>query len=92
MAGNLNSILEQTQRHVSIAANLEHLQIEFEELLQALDQIDNLPQIHFCAVQFYLEEVDLEQLQEDILEILCLPYLIEREVETHPLQSLEASD
>lgn len=63
MASNFYSILEELQRHIAITANLQYLKIEFEKLLQALDQVDDLPQIHFSPMQLYLEEVDLQQLQ-----------------------------
>lgn len=58
MASYFNRILEQPQRHIPITANLQYLEVEFEKLLQALNQIDDLFQVHFGPMQFDLKEVN----------------------------------
>lgn len=58
MASYFNRILEQPQRHIAITANLQYLEVEFEKLLQALNQIDDLFQVHFGPMQFDLKEVN----------------------------------
>lgn len=91
-ADYLNSIAELPQRHASVTTDLQHFEIELEQLLEALDELDHFLGLHLCTVQLYLQVVYGQQLQECILKVHDFLYLVEGEVEVNPFEGFEAGN
>ena len=88
----LHCVSELPQRHAAVATDLQHLEVELEQLLQALDQLDHPLRLHLGPVQLDLQVVDGQQLQQGILEVHDFLDLVEGEVEVDPFEGLEAGD